>query len=136
MTKPNFREYVLGAMPGTKSHLVARSGVSLSAVLKWVRIMHAAREIYISGWKKHPRGGPHMPVFSIGNLPDAKCRLKSLTMRQIRLRYEAKAKADGRYDRVQAHSRSRYWLRKAAALGDPMTSALFGAPAAREAHHG
>jgi hypothetical protein len=132
MTKPNFREYVLGAMPGTKAHLVTRSGVSHAAVLRWVRLLHAAGEIHITSWAPHPRAGAHMAVYAIGNLPDVKCKIKTLTKRQIRRRYEAKAKEDGRWDDVKARDRSRYWVRKAAAVGDSMVSALFGAVRAQE----
>ncbi|MES2262133.1 MAG: hypothetical protein V4724_26735 [Pseudomonadota bacterium] len=132
MKKLNFREYVLGAMPGTKTHIVTRSGVSQAAVLRWVRKLHEAGEIYISGWRPHPRAGAHMAIYSIGNQPDVKCKIKALTKRQIRLRFEAKAKEDGRYDGIKARWRSRYWTRKAAAVGDPMVSALFGAAPARE----
>ena len=114
-------------MPGTKAHLVARSGVSQSAVLRWVRLMHEAGEIYIAGWERHPRAGAPMAVYAIGRKPDAECKLKTLTKRQIRLRFEAKAKKDGRYDSMQARWRARYWTRKAAAVGDPMVAALFGA---------
>ena len=123
-------------MPGTKARLVVRSGVSQAAVLRWVRLMHAAHEIYIAGWEPHPRAGAHMAVFALGNLPDVKCKLKTLTKRQIRLRFEKKAKEDGRYDAMQAKWRSKYWIRKAAAVGDPMVSALFGAARAQEESHG
>lgn len=135
MTKPNFREYVLGAMPGTKTHLVARSGVSQAAVLRWVRVLHAAGEIHIADWAPHPRAGAHMAVYALGNLPDVKCKLKTLTKKQIRTRFDKKAKEDGRYDAMKAKWRSKYWIRKAAAVGDPMVSALFGAARAQEASH-
>jgi hypothetical protein len=133
MTKPNFREYVLGALPGTKVHLEARSGVSRSAVLKWVRLMHDAREIYIAGWLPHPLGGPAMAIYALGNLPDAPCTLKKLTKQEIRQRFEKKAKADGRWDSMRAKWRSVYWRRKAATERDPLVAAMFGAPAAQGA---
>lgn len=132
MTRQNFREFVLGALPGTKSHIEERSGVSRSAVLAWIAKLHAAGEIHISRWLPHPRGGRAMAVYALGSRPDAVCKLKTLTKRQIRLRYEAKAKADGRYDVVRARMRNRYWTKKAATQGDPLVAAMFGAPAARE----
>lgn len=132
MPPVGYKAIIVAAMPGTVPEIVASSGMTESTVKRWIRILHAAGEIYISGWQPHPRAGAHMAVYSIGNLPDAKCKLKTLTKRQIRLRYEAKAKEDGRYDVLRAHWRSRYWERKAAAVGDPMVAALFGVAPERE----
>lgn len=97
MTRANFSEFVLVAMPGTKAKIVVKSGVSRAAVLRCVRELHAARKIYIAGWKPHPRTGAAIAVDAVGDLPDAPCKLKYLTKRQVRLRFEAKAKQDGRY---------------------------------------
>ena len=133
MTRINFREFVLGAMPGTKADIVIKSGVSQAAVLRWVRLLHAERRIYIASWKPHPRAGAAMAVYAVGNLPDVPCILPRLTKRQIRLRFEAKAKKDGRYDSMKARWRNKYWIRKAGALGDPLVAALFGTPRPQEA---
>lgn len=133
MTRANFSEFVLGAMPGTKADIVIKSGVSQASVLKWVGQLHADRKIYISSWRPHPRAGAAMAVYAIGDLPDAPCKLKHLTKRQIRLRFEAKAKLDGRWDSMQARWRSKYWIRKAATVGDPLVAALFGAVRDQEA---
>ena len=133
MTRINFREFVLGAMPGTKADIVNKSGVSQAAVLRWVRLLHAERKIFIASWKPHPRAGAAMAVYAVGNLPDAPCTLQRLTKRQIRLLFEAKAKKDGRYDSMKARWRSKYWIRKAGAVGDPLVAALFGATRVQEA---
>ncbi|MGK5040414.1 hypothetical protein ACQ4WQ_08735 [Janthinobacterium sp. GB1R12] len=133
MTRINFRDFVLGAMPGTKADIVNKSGVSQAAVLRWVRLLHAEHKIYIASWKPHPRAGAAMAVYAVGNLPDAPCTLPCLTKRQIRLRFEAKAKKDGRYDSMKARWRSKYWIRKAGAVGDPLVAALFGAARGQEA---
>lgn len=133
MTRANFSEFVLGAMPGTKAEIVIKSGVSQAAVLRWVRLLHAGRKIYIASWKPHPRAGAAMAVYAVGDLPDAPCKLQHLSKRQIRLRFEAKAKLDGRWDRMQARWRSKYWIRKAGTVGDPLVAALFGAARAQEA---
>ena len=133
MTRINFREFVLGAMPGTKADIVIKSGVSQAAVLRWIRLLHAERKIYIAAWKPHPRAGAAMAVYAVGNLPDAPCKLQHLSKRQIRLRFEAKAKKDGRYDSMKARWRSKYWIRKAGAVGDPLVTALFGAARSQEA---
>lgn len=132
MTRANFSEFVLGAMPGTKADIVIKSGVSQAAVLRWIRLLHADRKIYIADWKPHPRAGAAMAVYAVGDLPDAPCKLKHLTKRQIRLRFEAKAKQDGRWDSMKARWRSKYWIRKARAVGDPLVAALFGAARAQE----
>ena len=133
MKRANFSEFVLGAMPGTKADIVINSGVSQAAVLRWVRLLHADHKIHIAGWRPHPRAGAAMAVYAVGDLPDAPCKLKHLTKRQIRLRFEAKAKKDGRYDSMKARWRSKYWVRKASAVGDPLVAALFGAARAQEA---
>ena len=133
MTRANFSEFVLGAMPGTKAEIVIKSGVSQAAVLRWVRLLHAGRKIYIASWKPHPRAGAAMAVYAVGDLPDAPCQLKHLTKRQVRLRFEATAKQDGCWDSMKARWRSKYWIRKAGAMGDPLVAALFGAVRAQEA---
>ncbi|OEZ50321.1 hypothetical protein JAB1_14360 [Janthinobacterium sp. MP5059B] len=133
MTRINFSEFVLGAMPGTKADIVTKSGVSQAAVLRWVRLLHADRKIHIAGWRPHPRAGAAMAVYAVGNLPDAPCKLQHLSKRQIRLRFEAKAKKDGRYDSMKARWRSKYWIRKAGAVGDPLVVALFGTARVQEA---
>lgn len=133
MTRINFREFVLGAMPGSKADIVIKSGVSQAAVLRWIRLLHADRKIYIASWKPHPRAGAAMAVYAVGDLPDAPCTLQHLTKRQIRLRFETKAKKDGRYDSMKARWRSKYWIRKASAVGDPLVAALFGAARVQEA---
>ena len=133
MTRINFREFVVGAMPGTKANIVIKSGVSQAAVLRWIRLLHAERKIYIASWKPHPRAGAAMAVYAVGDLPDVPCKLPHLTKRQIRQRFEAKAKKDGRYDSMKARWRSKYWIRKAGAVGDPLVAALFGAARAQEA---
>ena len=135
MTRANFSEFVLGAMPGTKAEIVSKSGVSQASVLKWVGQLHADRKICIAGWKPHPRAGAGMVVYAVGDLQDVPCKLKHLTKRQIRLRFEAKAKLDGRWDRMQARWRSKYWIRKARAVGDPLVAALFGMARAQEGGH-
>ena len=132
MTRINFREFVLGAMPGTKADIVIKSGVSQATVLRWIRLLHADRKIYIASWKPHPRAGAAMAVYAVGDLPDAPCKLLHLSKRQIRLRFEAKAKQDGRWDSMKARWRSKYWIRKAGAVGDPLVAALFGAVRAQE----
>ncbi|MGK5004554.1 hypothetical protein [Janthinobacterium sp. LB2P70] len=66
MTRINFREFVLGAMPGTKADIVIKSGVSQAAVLRWIRLLHADRKICIASWKPHPRAGATMAVYAVG----------------------------------------------------------------------
>ncbi|KAB8066249.1 hypothetical protein [Janthinobacterium violaceinigrum] len=133
MTRINFREFVLGAMPGTKADIVIKSGVSQAAVLRCVRLLHGGRKICIAGWRPYPRAGAAMAVYAVGDLPDAPCKLKNLTKSRIRLRFEAKAKQDGRWDSMKARWRSKYWIRKAGAVGDPLVAALFGAARTQEA---
>lgn len=135
MTRRNFREYVLGALPGTKAHLEKRSGVSRAAVLKWVRLMHAAHEIYIADWLPHPVHGPAMAVYALGSLPDVPCNLKNLTQQQRNQRHTKKLKAEGGWDARLSKWRSAYWRKKAATQRDPLVAAMFGAPRPVEAEH-
>ena len=60
MTRANFSEFVLDAMPGAKADIVIKSGVSQAVVLRWVRLLHAGGKIYIANWKPHPRAGAAM----------------------------------------------------------------------------
>ncbi|MES2319983.1 MAG: hypothetical protein V4631_21085 [Pseudomonadota bacterium] len=86
--------------------------------------MHAAKEIRICAWRRHPRAGAAMAVYALGTGPDVTCKLRHLTKTEIRARYEAKAKEDGRYDVVRARQRNRYWVRKAAQAPQTWASAL------------
>lgn len=127
----NFRQFIINALPGTQTEILNRSGLCRKTVIKWVRQMRANREIHITRWLKHPRSGPDIPVYALGDQKDAPNRLKKLTKKQICARYYAKAKADGRYDNMQAKWRKRHWEEKACREGDPLINALFGTPAER-----
>ena len=65
-----------------------------------------------------------MPVYAVGCKPDAPCELKHMTKQETRERFTAKAKADGRYDAIQAKWRARWWKKKAAAVKNTWLGAL------------
>lgn len=124
MPRINYMESVLAALPATPSEIIIKAGVSNTCVLRWLRDLHACRWIRIARWKRHPRAGAPMPVYAVGCGPDAPCELKPMTKKEYRLRYEAKAKAEGRYDLVQAKWRARWWKKKAAAVPNTWLGAL------------
>lgn len=128
MTRPNLQTYVVESLPGTRPEIVTRSGVSRSGVVSWIKKMHDAGEVRIIGWKAHPRSSPAMPVYALGSGEDAVCRIKKLTKKQRRLRYEAKAKKDGRFDLVLARQRARHWVEKAAKKTPQSWLSALGAP--------
>ena len=124
MPRINHMDAVLAALPATPSEVIKKACVSNSCVLKWLGILHQCKWIHIARWKKHPRAGPPMPVYAVGCKPDAVCELQNQSKRETRLKYEAKAKADGRYDIVQARWRNRWWKKKAAAVKNTWLGAL------------
>jgi alpha-beta hydrolase superfamily lysophospholipase len=127
MTRMNLHSFVVESLPGTRPEIVARSGVSRTGVVNWLNKMHSAGEVRICNWKAHPRSGPAMPVYALGAGEDAICRIKKLTKKERRLRYEAKAKKDGRFDTIIARQRQRHWVKKATKTPSTWFAAL-GAP--------
>ncbi len=127
MPRINYMDAVLAALPATPSEIVNKACLSNSCVLKWLRILHKCKWIYIARWKKHPRAGPAMPVYAVGCKSDAPCEFERMTKRETRLRYEAKAKADGRYDKVRAMWRAKWWKKKAASVPNTWLGALMPA---------
>lgn len=124
MPRINHMDAVIAALPAAPSEIIVKAGVSNACVLKWLRILHDCKWIHIARWKRHPRAGPPMPVYAVGCKPDAICDLKHQTKQETRERFTAKAKADGRYDLMQAKWRNRWWKKKAASVPNTWLGAL------------
>lgn len=77
MSRPLSCLKVLAAMPGTHGEIIARSGVERSAVTRWLRILHDAKEIHVSGWQRSDAQGPIKRVYTAGAGKDAQ-RLRRL----------------------------------------------------------
>lgn len=132
MSRPSHRPQVEAALPGTLGDISERSGVQLSTVVRWLRIMRDAGECHIGGWERTSgTGGPIKAVYVLGPGKDAKCTLKRLSTATYSARHRAKTRKDGRREHVLAKNRSDYWADRAKVQGDPLILALFGrAPAA------
>jgi hypothetical protein len=114
----------MGALPGTKSQVIAKSGLNHSTVAKLVKQFHG-KTIRIAGWAPHPVRGPEIPVFDVGTEPDAPDTRKRLTRKQINKRYEKRIKGTDTFDRRRA-KRSSYWFeQKAKSKPHTWASALF-----------
>lgn len=66
------RELVLNALPGRMDTVMSSTGLSVSAVRRWLKDIYEAKESHISGWKKL-LSGAWIPRYSRGPGIDAKC---------------------------------------------------------------
>jgi hypothetical protein len=120
---------VLGAMPGTRAQIEAKTGLSLSAVQKRVTLLRRADLAHIGGWERAPDGaqGSHwIAVYHAGPGPDVPCRFKPKTRKQINAAFLRRARESGAIDTINAKKRAQYWKAKAVTRGDPLVLALFG----------
>lgn len=131
LKRNRYRDMVLAAMPGTRGEIEARTGISKVCVWTWVKALHEAGECHISGWNRVERG-PFTPTYSPGPGKDKPCTLKPYTPAQIAKRFVRRAKEDGSWDVRKARERAKYRADKAAANGDPLVQALFGARAPQQ----
>ena len=104
MAPPSRKHEVIAALPGTCPQIVKRSGVCQDSVNKWVRRLHDAGEIHITGWSWS--GCNKTPRYTLGPGKDAKCRLKVFTVAEHCQNYRARKKKD-EADFVAAKQRAR-----------------------------
>lgn len=128
MPPVGYRKQVEAALPGTSEDIVARSGVMVSTVVRWIRIMRDAGECHIIGWRRTKgTGGAIKAVYAAGPGVDARCRLKRLPGALYNKRHRAKVAEDPERDIARlAKKKADYWTRRAKLQGDPLVSALFG----------
>lgn len=116
---------ILGAMPGTRTEIIARSGLSKDTIARVIPIVHDGEQSHIGEWLPHPVGGPSMAVFYTGPGVDAIDDLPRMTHKELSARYEKSIRGTEKHDRRNAKSRSRHWEKKAAAARHTWASALF-----------
>lgn len=114
----------LRAKPATKVETIQATGLHRATVFKRMEAMHEKHEIFICGWKKHPRKGPPMAVYAVGNKPDAPCTLCRLTKHEIYVRYRDRMAGTEREDIKRAKDRAKWWIKKAAGKKQHPFSAL------------
>lgn len=83
--RPSLRDKVLAALPGTRSQLERKSGVSEATVGKWLSILRKEGAIHIGGWRRSYRGAKQ-PIFVLGAGEDKKPP-KTLTQAQSDARF-------------------------------------------------
>lgn len=120
---------VLAALPGTRAQLQAKTGLTEHTVQKHLRRLRLDQQAHIGGWVRAPEGvyGCHwIAVYHAGPGPDAPCRFKPKTRKQINEAFARRARESGQIDTIHAAKRARYWSRKAQQRRDPLLAALFG----------
>lgn len=107
--RPNLREKVLAAMPGTRSQIARKAEVSDSTVGKWTALLRREGVIHISGWRRSHLGAKQ-PIFTAGAGED-KAPPKTLTPEQSQNRY--RKRHPERRREIQANSYRRCHMREA-----------------------
>lgn len=83
--RPNVRELVLSGLPGTRSQIERKSGISSSSVGKWLAILRAEKAAHVGGWRRS-KNGSKQPIFMLGAGIDKKPP-KTLTPEESQIRY-------------------------------------------------
>lgn len=81
------------ALESTPDHgksLAGRTGVSYRRVQDFLREMHAAARIHITGWRKTARNGPPFPIYAWGEGDDVRKPKPSATRKLIGQRDSAR----------------------------------------------
>lgn len=130
---------IVESMPGTMKKIVDKTGLPESTVIKRIREMKTTdqatgvQRFHIWRWKA-PRGkGHHAAVYSAGPGKDAK-QPPALSQKDRYAAWVKKLRKTGKIEVLYAKARERRVYRKIRQqTGDPLISALFGAPAQRRA---
>jgi hypothetical protein len=132
---------ILAAMPGTQSQIAERTGIPRTTITKRLAVLR--KEVNEKGWQqkcfirsyKRTLGGspgPFIAVWERGPGRDAPCKIKPRTQREKYERWRDKNERTGRKAEIAAKLAERAKQRKLMQQGDPLISALFGAPAQRK----
>lgn len=108
MGRHNSDERVLEHLPGTRRHIIEKTGMPVRTAYNVLKRLHEAGKIHISGWERTPNGGPFVQIWQIGLGVDAYCQLRPMTTKQIWRRYKAKAIKSGANEDKLAAKRGRY----------------------------
>lgn len=98
--RPNHRQAVFAALPGTIPQIIKKSGVSRATVFAWIRVFQAERLTYIKRWKL-TKGNP-TPFYVIGE-GENEPRPGPQTSSQYSRRYYVKHRAE--FEREQRANR-------------------------------
>jgi len=94
MVRDRYRTIVRDALPGTRKEVHEKCGLPKMTIFHWIKRMKEDGEIHISGWKRRIRGAP-IPVYALGNKPDAVCDLKPLGNAAASAKYIEKLRKEG-----------------------------------------
>jgi len=75
MPPPGYKQQVLAVLPATSAEVMLRAHVSTSTARRHIAALRKQKLVYISGWIRS--GGAFAAIYSRGDLPDARCRLKA-----------------------------------------------------------
>lgn len=112
--RPELRDKVIAALPGTLAQIERKSGVSGTSARRWTSRLRKEGVIHIGGWRRSSPGGKQ-PVFVMGAGED-KPPPKTLTPAQIRKRFRKrhperfKEIQDLSYRRTQTRERGHGFL--------------------------
>lgn len=106
--RPNVRDAIFAALPGTRKQLEKKSGASGGSVGKWLAIFRAEGLVHVGGWRRSHMGSKQ-PVFVAGAGQDKKPP-KTLTMEQSQKRF--KRRHPERVKEIQHNSYRRCLMRE------------------------
>lgn len=112
--RPEKRDLVIAALPGTHRQIVKKAGVGISTAVKWIGILRKEGAVHVSGWRRSKRGSKQ-PIFTFGPGED-KPEPKTLTQAQSDARFRKrnperhKEIHDQSYQRQRARKRGHGFL--------------------------
>lgn len=115
-TKPNARELVLSALPGTSAQIATATDLCIGSVREWIRKLRGT-EVYVARWKKE--GNLRLAVYARGAKKDKPCTIPAMTSAEYSKRHRA-----AHLERVRQRQRTYYALQKAKSRKATWASAL------------
>lgn len=112
--RPNVRELVLSGLPGTRSQIERKSGVSSSSVGKWLAILRGESAVHVGGWRRSKHGSKK-PIFFAGageDKPEPKTLTPEQSQKRFRRRHPERVKEirHNSYRRCLMREKGHGWL--------------------------
>lgn len=85
--KPNARDLVLKALPGTCRQIAEKTGLHLDSVQTAIKNLRGSA-VYVKGWRWS--GMAKTPIYAKGNKSDAPCNLTGISAAEHKRRYKEK----------------------------------------------
>lgn len=130
MTRPNYKQAIVAALPATTVEIMAAASCSQMVVLKWITRLRAeplgtGAHVYLKRWKR--TGGRRAPVWAVGDVPDAPMPARLTDAAYSRRAYKKRKIVEDeiRANRKAARANAKVMSKRR----DPLVGALFGAPA-------